>query len=55
MEYTVDESNAWTLVWVLIGQLYMDLPETTSEWRYSMVSDADYWITRLGTYFLQVP
>lgn len=39
MEYTVDKSNTWTLVWVLIWQLYVDFPETTGKWRCIMVSD----------------
>jgi len=32
MEYPVDEPDARALVWVLIGKLYVDLPETTSKW-----------------------
>lgn len=42
MEYAVDKSNARTLVWILVGQLYMNFPETTSEWSYSMVNDVKY-------------
>ena len=32
MEYTVDKADAWTLVWILVWQLYMDLPQAAFEW-----------------------
>lgn len=32
MEYPVHKSNRWALVWVLIRDLDMNLPCTTSKW-----------------------
>lgn len=29
VEYSVDEADTRALVWILVGQLDMDLPETT--------------------------
>ena len=26
MEYAVDEADAWTFVWILVWQFYVDLP-----------------------------
>lgn len=36
MEDAVNEANAGALVGVLIGQLDVDLPEPSLEWRYSV-------------------
>ena len=32
MEYAVDKADAWTFVWILVWQLYMDLPQAAFEW-----------------------
>ncbi|CAJ2501671.1 Uu.00g045240.m01.CDS01 [Anthostomella pinea] len=32
VEDAVDEADAWALVWVLVGKLYVDLPEAALEW-----------------------